>query len=138
MLSRLRYGHWNHLLSCQQPRWPNTSGWPPSMNTGFRHTKVLCNSIIYPTISKTSNAFKQNLHLSLWPSNSKHLLLAFRGDLGGPVGISRPVQSHLALLVLLYIRPVNSIVEDLASFLHESEFVSDQDAVLTSTRCKLQ
>ena len=77
----------------------------------------------------TSNAFKQKLHLSLWPSNSKHLLLAFRWNLGGPVGISRPVQSHLALLILLYIRPADSIVEDLASFLREPQLVSDQDAV---------
>ena len=58
------------------------------------------------------------IHSSLRPCDGKHLLLAIRRDLSGPVAVRRTMQSHLAFLILLDIRPIDSVVEDLASFLH--------------------
>jgi len=85
--------------------------------TQFSSTKTLYPSTIYLT---TLDIYvRQGHHSSLGPSNGKHLLLAFRRNLRGPIAVRRTMQSHLALLILLHVRPIDSLVKDLASFLHQ-------------------
>lgn len=55
--------------------------------------------------------------LSTRPVNRKNLILALSRNLRSPIAVSSPMQSHLALLISLNIRRVDSVVEDFAGFL---------------------